>query len=387
MPGSDRSSKEKKSSPSKQQTPPTATEKKPTAFRTNLTTPLHHRAKEAHNLFSEQKLDPTLIPVIEIPSLDGLSILVPDPPPLTEEEIQEAFQKLYFDALDRQLIAPGQPVQMGDELIVDLIGYMGGHIIPMSAKEGLHLLLQPDVFMPGFAEALAGKNVGEAHILHITLSDDFSVPEARGKTAVFAVEIRNAAKLLAPQNPDSPEFLARMGLGEKIDEIMKGIAVLLLDQRTRELAKTTNQMLIDAVLERAPFSLPDPMIDAEVRHAWQQNEGRFLAEKGVEQTDLEESLAGWLQDADTRKEAEHRLQSGLVLYAVAQKYNLIGDRADLKGFIGDVAESLGFKMSPQDKDLSRPFKERESLVDQWVYAKALAFLSKTITIQYQAPPA
>jgi hypothetical protein len=73
--------------------------------------------------------------------------------------------------------------------------------------------------------------------------------------------------------------------------------------------------------------------------------------------------------------------SGLVLYAFAQREDLGSDMADLKGFIGDAAKAIGLSLSPQDIDLSRPFKKREQLVDQFVYAQAIAYLSRVVTIQ------
>lgn len=347
---------------------------------------LRRNALEANSILSEHRLEPSLFPEITIPDLSGIVIEVPSPPPLSEEEVQEAFERLAFEAAIRKPRGPGQAVQMGDEVIVDLVGYMGGYLLPMTAHEGLRLILEPDVFLPSFGAQLEGTPVGQAKIIEVALPDDFVIEEARGMGSVFAVEVRDAFQVTPPDAADSSLF-QRMGLGEDLEQTLESVLALLLDERARFMAQEGMRLMMETLLSRAPFSLPEELLEAEIQGWWRNAEGRFLADKGLSQEDLETSLGGWLADEGLRLDAAFRLKSALLLFAIAKQEHLVEDRAELKGFLGDVAEALGIPLDPREKNLSRGFKEREVLIDQFVYAKALAYLSERITFHYEDSPA
>ncbi|MCB9640560.1 MAG: hypothetical protein H6728_16035 [Myxococcales bacterium] len=347
---------------------------------------LRRNALEANAVLSEHRLDPSMFPEVKIPDLSGIVIEVPEPPPIEEEEVQEAFERLAFEAAIRHPKGPGKAVEMGDEVIVDLVGYMGGYLLPMTAHEGMRLILEPNVFMPTFGEQLLGTPVGQAKIVEVALPDDFAIEEARGMGAVFAVEVREASKVIPPDPADATLF-QRMGLGETLEKSLESVLVLLLDQRARKMAQDGMRILMETLLTRTSFDLPPELIEAEVQNWWRRTEGRFLADKGLSQEDLETSLGGWMADDSLRLDAIFRLKSALLLFAIAKQERLVEDRKELKGFIGEAAQTLGISLDAREKSLARDFKEREVLIDQFVYAKALAYINDHVTIHYEGTPA
>lgn len=342
---------------------------------------LRRHAVESRSVLTEQRLEPSMFPEIQIPSLEGVVIEVPSPPPLSEQEIEEAFERLAYESAVRYPRGPGQVVQQGDEVIVDLVGYMGGFLLPMTAHEGMRLIVEPDVFLPGFAAQLIGTPVGQAKMIEVVLPNDFGVEMARGMGAVFAVEVRDAFRLVVPDASD-PSLFQRMGLGADLAQTMEGVIALLLDQRARQMAQDAVRITLETLLLRAPFDVSPALVEAEIQNWWRQTEGRFLIEKGLEREDLETSLEGWLDDPTLRTDATFRLKSALFLYAIAKQADLTSDRKELKGFLGEVAGALGIPLDAREKNLSRDFKEREILIDHFVYAKALAYLSEKVTFHY-----
>ncbi len=342
---------------------------------------LRRHAIESRSVLTEQRLEPSMFPEVPIPSFEGVVVEVPAPPPLTEEEIQETFERLAYESAVRYPRAPGQAVQQGDEVIVDLVGYMGGFLLPMTAHEKMRLILEPDVFLPGFGAQLIGTPVGQAKMIEVVLPADFAVEMARGVGAVFAVEVRDAFRLVLPEASD-PALFQRMGLGADLPQTLESVMALLLDQRARKMAQDGVRILLETLLLRASFDVLPALVDAEIQNWWRQTEGRFLIEKGLAQEDLETSLMGWLEDPSLRLDATFRLKSALFLYAVAKHADLVGDRVELKGFLGEVAGALGIPLDAREKNLSRDFKEREILIDHFVYAKALAYLSEKVTFHY-----
>jgi trigger factor len=341
---------------------------------------LRRHVIESTSTLAGESLDPSLFPKVTIPKLDGLLVSVPEPAPITEEEVHEAFDRLAFEAAPRTPRLRGEAVQMGDEVRLDLISYMAGHLLPMSAHEGLRLMLEPDIFMPGFGTGLVGTPVGEAAILQLKVPADFPIEEARGEDIVLAVEICEASQI-HPMDPGDPQLFETIGLGADLTSTLEVVMLLLLNERTRALSQSIMTHMMKTITDKVDVAIPDELIEAELKSWWAQSEGRFLQAKGIEQEDIETSWEGWLADEELHEDAIQRIKSGLVLYAIAQREDLVSDMAALKGFIGDAAKAIGLSLSPQDIDLSRPFKKREQLVDQFVYAQAIAYLSRVVTIQ------
>jgi len=328
---------------------------------------------ENNPLLEPVQLNNSLFPVIQVPTLEGIQIDVPSPEPITEEDITERFEQLYYELLHRENRAKGDPIQYGDEVTLDLIGYVSGELLPFSASEGLRVRLEEDVCFPGFGTKLEGLAVDSQKVI-LTRTED-------GQELLLAVSIVSAA-VLEDIEPDSPEMLARFQRGDTLPEILEHIAEELVQEEASALVLRGFDLVMEELLKRAPIDIPRAPLEEEIRYWWRLSEGDFLARHNVEQTDLEASLRYWQDDDTIREEAIHRLQRTLLLKAYFAKEGKKVNKLELKGFLEELAPTFGLDAKVLQGALEQHAKEQSMLIQTYEAILALSHIISQVELRY-----
>lgn len=285
---------------------------------------------------------PVELPAVKAPSLEGLTVTVPKPADLTQDDLIRRFHELKREHAKSRDRAPKEAVQLGDEVQLDTLGYCGGKLIPFSARFGLWLELAPQEALPGFAEALAGEGVGDSIEIDLTLPATYPVAWLRSKPARFIVDLRAARAVTEPAD-DAPAFLAALKRGKTLDEVMNSIREELEDLLADTLVVEGQNLVLDAVAARGEVTVPEKLIDEEIRRRWGQLEGKALIARGFDATEQREAMQSWLDDPLTRADAGRRLKIGLVLKAIAEKEKLQLTPKKLEEIAKAAGESFGLK--------------------------------------------
>lgn len=128
------------------------------------------------------------------PSLEGIEVTLPTPARVSEGDIVERFDELCRTVAPRRDREAGEAVAAGDEVLLDVIGYSSGKLIPFSIRLDWWTQAAPNPMLPGFFEALVGARVGEALSVELTLPSDYPVERLRGARARFGVELQAARR-------------------------------------------------------------------------------------------------------------------------------------------------------------------------------------------------
>jgi trigger factor len=275
---------------------------------------------------------PVKLPEVQPPSLEGLTAQV-SPRPLTEDELLERLSELVRENAQRRMRAQGEFVALGDEVQLDTIGYAQGRIIPFSVRESSWALVNPDPVLPGFFEALVGKQVGLSVEIPLTLPADYPVESLRGASARFLVDVREARELTLP-DPQSPQFIASLGRGATLTEVLQKLADELAEEHADEAVREAREQVLDVLVERAKVEVPRELVDEEIRRRWTEAERPILMRKAFEPDELIQALDAWLQDPLTRADAARRLRIALVLAAIAKRDQVQPQRKDLDTIAG-----------------------------------------------------
>ena len=284
---------------------------------------------------------PVELPSIQAPSLESLEVQVPAHPDLTQEDLLRRFHELKREHARSRDRAPKEAVRLGDEVQLDTLGYCDGKLIPFSARFGLWLELAPQPALPGFAEAIAGQPVGDSLEIEVKLPGDYPVAWMRGKPARFIVDLRAARELVEPED-EAPAFLAALKRGKTLDAVMDSIREELEDELSDTLTLEGQDLVLDALVERADPRVPQALVDEEVRRRWGQLEGKGLVARGFDSNEQQEALDSWLSDPLTRADAERRLKIAVVLKAVAEQHKLQLTPAKLQELAQTTVAPFGF---------------------------------------------
>ncbi|OJH37541.1 hypothetical protein BON30_29535 [Cystobacter ferrugineus] len=288
---------------------------------------------------------PVQMPPVTAPSLEGLSITVPAPEPISAQQIQERFQDLARAYATERMRLRTEPIAWGDEVLLNLVGYSNGRLIPFSVRNDMWTPLVPAPWLPGLYEQLVGHLPGETVLADILLSKDYPVEALRGQPARFAVQIQAAREVKFP-DPSSPEFLKAFGRGDTLEAATRSVLKELEQETVQLLQLRAQEMVLAEVAARTQVDIPEALVDEEVRRRWGSSEGRAVTELKFTEQQQEESLQTWLSDEPTRAAARQRLRIALALGAICARDGLTLSPAKVQEVLQIEAKALGV---PLDK--------------------------------------
>lgn len=251
-----------------------------------------------------------VLPAIAAPDLTGLKLekLVV---PVSEEQIDEAVNRVAASA-KRFVEAPeGHAAATGDQLVVDFVGKIGGEEFKGGKAEDAAVEIGAGRFIPGFEEQLAGATAGEERTITVTFPEDYPAENLKGKEASFDVTVK-AVKVPGETTIDD-EFAKTLGLPdlETLRNLLKG----QLEQEVGGLTRTQmKRQLLDALAADHDFDVPAAMVEAEFEQIWQQ----LLHEAGHEEDPEAARAEIEGEKEDYRAIAVRRVRLGLLLSEIGQ---------------------------------------------------------------------
>jgi trigger factor len=269
--------------------------------------------------------------------LSTVELELPERPTLDEAALETRLAERLRAIATRRERGRNEKVAEGDDVVLDVLGYAHGRLIPFSVRSNWTTEVAPDPALPGFFAALVGVRVGDSLMISITMPED--APEAlRNAEARFLVEVKQAFEVEPiEQSPATwPQRLGAPDLETALERLASEFEAETAEAAEAEIL----ERLLDAVAERTEVEVPSEVIDREVELAWQRLERPHLVAHDFSRTELDEALEGWLADDDTRAQAERRLRVTAGLDAVVSQYGLAvdaGDRLELEATLADAA--------------------------------------------------
>lgn len=185
-----------------------------------------------------------VLPEVEAPSLEGLSVTLPAPRGFSAEQVQERFLELARAHATERYRYPGEQISWGDEVLLDLAGYSQGRLMPFSLRTEVWLSVRAEPLLPGLYEALVGRSPGEGLAVDLTVPESYPVESLRGIPARFVVHIRAARQVTYP-DLESAGFLQAFGRGGTLREAMHGVVRQMEDEA--DAAGLTLEAVADAL--------------------------------------------------------------------------------------------------------------------------------------------
>jgi trigger factor len=266
----------------------------------------------------------------------------------------------------------------GDYAVISFVGTRDGEPFEGGSSERMPLILGQERLIPGFEANLLGLESGGTTAFDITFPDDYPETELAGKTAHFAVEIKELREKVQPDLDD--EFIRT--LGDFAD-----LAALRADVRARLQRNSLDRArhgfadrIIEYAVANATLELPDILVDQEVEVMHDEFRGT-LARQGITEEAYLKAVDKTDADlhADFRPGAEKRVRTLLVLSRVAETEGVAVPDAEVEAeiargrerYAGDAKLTAYFD-SDRGRSYIRSTLRRsrvvEGLVDEWLGA-------------------
>lgn len=262
-----------------------------------------------------------------------------------------------------------QPVEAGDEVELDLLGYIDGKLF--LAQQAGWFDVAANVFLPGLFESLIGIAPPDNAVVQMRLPDHYPVAEHRGQVAAFAITVRRAQKRILP-DVDDPIFLQ---LTSRKATTRAELEAVLVGELTQERARlcvdeAKMQLLRDLYVKvGVDDHVPDELVEDELRRRWKQHIGDALALQGITVEEQKKSLADY-SNAAQRSESRRTVWEHRCLEAVADHEGVDATEGELHKIVEQLApdirkgdiEALLYQHAALSKDLVTSLRLHRALV-------------------------
>ena len=270
---------------------------------------------------------------------------------VTAEDV-EAELKRVQEQNARLLTIEDRPVADGDQTVIDFEGFVDGKGFEGGKAEDYPLTIGSHSFIDTFEEQLIGKNIGEECEVNVTFPTEYHAAELAGKPAMFKVTVKEIKAKELPALDD--EFASEVSDFDTLDEYKKDIEKKLQERKEKAAASQNEDRVVAKVVENATMEIPDRMVDAQVDNMLQDT-ARRMQSQGLSM-DLYMKYTGMNVDQmkdQLRPDAVKRIQTRLVLEAVAKAENIEVSEEKIDEEIAKMAESYKMEADKLDRKSTR----------------------------------
>lgn len=289
---------------------------------------------------------------------------------VTEDEIMAQINK-EREQNSRMITVDDRAVQEGDIAVIDFEGFVDGVAFEGGKGENYSLTIGSHTFIDTFEEQLIGKNVGDNVDVNVTFPEEYQAKELAGKPALFKVTIKELKVKELPELDD--DFAQDVSEFETLDEYKEHIKATIKENKEKELKIAKENEIVDKIIEGASMDIPEPMIDMQVNQMAEdfaqriQYQGlsieQYFQFTGMDAKKFLESL---------RPQALKRIQSRLVLEAVAKAENIEVTEEELEKEIADMASMYQMEVDKLKELIGE--KEKEQMKADIAVQKAVDFV-------------
>ncbi len=234
-------------------------------------------------------------------------------------------QRVSYEAADRA-------AENGDRVTMDYVGTIDGVEFAGGKAEGQSVVLGDGRFLPEFEKSLPGMKAGDSKKFDLKFPDDYAGKEVAGKTAVFAVTVKEVS---APKLPViDAEFAKSLGVEDgDLAKMRTEIRGNLEREVKARLKARTKERVMDALMEVTKIEVPKALVDMEVERL-QQMARQDLASRGIP---VNENIP--LPADIFEKQAQRRVTLGLILSEVVRGQNLQAKPEQVRALVEEQAQS------------------------------------------------
>jgi trigger factor len=245
---------------------------------------------------------------------DWRGIEAPRREPAVDEELIDRQIEQARDRLAR-LEAVERAAADGDFVVIDFRGTIDGEPIEGGEARAQLVELGAARLIPGFEQGLLGARAGEERTLELRFPDDYTVTELAGRDAVFEVSVAEVREKVLPELDD--DFALDAAGLDNVAELREDLRARLLEADERTLEREFRDAVLDAAADAATITVPDALIEARAKEAWERSV-HALSHRGVsKETYLQ--ISGSSEEemlAAARPAAERSLRAESVIAAI-----------------------------------------------------------------------
>lgn len=241
---------------------------------------------------------------------------------IAEKELNERIESLARAMAPLEAYEGKRMVKKGDFLTVDFVGTVDGVEFAGGKADDMQIELGGGRFLPDFEKNLEKMKIGDEKEFELVFPEDYGNKELAGKTAVFKVNLKGIQvkpdvtideELAKKMMPEDPEATLEK-LKNVIEEQLKS------EQTTKLFTDELKPQLIEALVGKYSFDLPDMIVEQEMDLMFRSKIGTMSEEEIAALKDAEDKVKAMREEM--RAEAEKSVKATFMIDELARKENI-----------------------------------------------------------------
>jgi trigger factor len=322
-------------------------------------------------------------PEFQLPDYKGLPAKV-ETKSVTDADVEKALDLLRGQHAKFETVA--RPLADGEIAVVNYTGTCEGKAITelaptakgLTSQENFWIETSNNDFIPGFAAQLIGAKAGDKRTVNVDFPADFVTKELQGKKGIYEVEVVEVKEKVLPTLDNE---LAKKFGAEDLDKLKTGVRADLENELKYSKSKTVRQQIVQTLLEKLNFELPETAVAQETRNVVydlvRQNTQRGVAREIIE-TQKDQIYAA------AAGNAKERVRLAFIVQRIADQEKIEVTQEDALRRAQSLAMMYQMPLDALIKDLQKRDAVGE-LYQQVQHEKVLELLEKNATITETAP--
>ncbi len=289
---------------------------------------------------------------------------------VTDEEVMAQVDK-EREQNSRTITVDDRAVEMNDIAVIDYEGFVDGVAFEGGKGENHSLTIGSHSFIDTFEDQLIGKNIGEELEVNVTFPAEYHSQDLAGKPAMFKVKINEIKVKEIPALDD--DFAQDVSEFNTLEEYKGSIKANITQSKEKELKTAKENEIIEKIIDDAKMDIPEPMIDSQVNQMAEE----FAQRIQYQGLSIEQYFQFTGMDAkkfieSLKPQAVKRIQSRLVLEAVAKAENIETSEEELEKELSEMAERYQMEEDKLKELVGE--KEKEQIKADIAVQKAVDFV-------------
>ncbi|MBH37867.1 trigger factor [bacterium] len=249
---------------------------------------------------------------------------------ISEDVVQTQLQQLQNSAVEYKVVE--REVQKEDLLKVNVKATIDNQEFSKWTKENVGVGIGSSIFSEKFDDNLVGKKANEVLSFSVHYDKDYHLKDVADKNVDFKVTITQVKEKHVPEITDA--LVEKLTQFKTVEELTENIKTSLENQRKNEVDEKLKTDLIDTIVEKTTFDIPESMLKYELEQDKAYFEATLKQSGGTIETYLKMTQQS---EEDFNKQlmtnTQKRVKQQLVINAIEKKEEITANEDDIKAEI------------------------------------------------------
>lgn len=289
---------------------------------------------------------------------------------------EDAMQKSIDGLLNQHattVVVTGRKTVSSDIVVFDFDGYSNGEKIEHGDAKNYTLDLANSSFIPGFAEQLVDRTLGEDFEINVKFPDEYHEKKLAGQPATFKCRINEIKTKVLPELND--EFVQKVGPFKTVDELKADVQKYLDTQKADIDRMNSEKAIFEKVTSDAKVEIQQSMIDRETDELVEEYKQKLMSQgftwdQAVQAQGYDNIMKQLKEDAAVR------VKNSLVIDKIAKEENITVSQGDFTSKLAELSQMYQIDPVTMAKQLSQTPGVLNALSQQALNEKVTKFLSE-----------